>query len=104
MQNGAATLWGETPDNILVDTNFGDGAATERAFAQAANIVAMDFHIGRVTGVPLEPRAAVANYRDSDRMAVPSSSLTSANTVQWLSDQLRSKIGSGTDATISKNF
>jgi carbon-monoxide dehydrogenase large subunit len=62
MRPGAATLWDETPDNILVDTNFGDGAATERAFAQAANIVAMDFHIGRVTGVPLEPRAAVANY------------------------------------------
>jgi len=62
MRPGAATLWDEAPDNILVDTNFGDAAATERAFAQAANIVAMDFHIGRVTGVPLEPRAAVANY------------------------------------------
>ena len=46
----------------MVDTHFGDAAATERAFAQAANVVAMDFNIGRVTGVPLEPRACVANY------------------------------------------
>src|SRR5260370_39360770 len=26
------------------------------------HVVKMDFHIGRVTGVPLEPRAAVAHY------------------------------------------
>jgi carbon-monoxide dehydrogenase large subunit len=62
MKAGAPTIWDEVPDNILVDTHFGDATATERAFAQAANVVAMDFHIGRVTGVPLEPRACVANY------------------------------------------
>jgi aerobic carbon-monoxide dehydrogenase large subunit len=62
MRPGAPTVWDEVPDNILVDTKFGDAAATDRAFAQAANVVAMDFNIGRVTGVPLEPRAAVANY------------------------------------------
>ena len=62
MRAGAPTIWAEVPDNILVDTHFGDAAATDRAFAQATNVVAMDFHIGRVTGVPLEPRAAVANY------------------------------------------
>ncbi len=62
MKPGAATVWDEVPNNILVDTHFGDGAASDRAFAQAANVVAMDFNIGRVTGVPLEPRACVANY------------------------------------------
>jgi aerobic carbon-monoxide dehydrogenase large subunit len=62
MRAGAPTVWDEVPDNILVDTHFGDAAATERAFAQAAHVVAMDFHVGRVTGVPLEPRAAVASY------------------------------------------
>jgi len=62
MQAGAPAVWDEVPGNILVDTRFGDAAATDRAFAQAANIVAMDFPIGRVTGVPLELRAAVANY------------------------------------------
>ena len=62
MLPGAATVWDEVPGNILVDTRFGDHAGTERAFAQAANVVAMDFNIGRVTGVPIEPRACVANY------------------------------------------
>ncbi len=59
---GAPAVWDEVPNNILVDTHFGDAVATDRAFAKAAHTVAMDFNIGRVTGVPMEPRAAVANY------------------------------------------
>jgi carbon-monoxide dehydrogenase large subunit len=62
MKPGAPAVWDEVPNNILVDTHFGDAAATDRAFAEAAHVVAMDFNIGRVTGVPMEPRAAVANY------------------------------------------
>ena len=62
MQAGAPMVWDEVLNNILVDTCFGDAEATERAFAQAAHTVSMDFHIGRVTGVPLEPRVSVANY------------------------------------------
>ena len=62
MKAGSPAVWEEVPDNILVDTRFGDAAATDRAFAQAANVVAMDFNIGRVTGVPLEVRACVANF------------------------------------------
>src|SRR5471030_183714 len=62
MKAGAAAVWDEVPNNILVDTHFGDAAATDRAFAQAAHTVTFDYHIGRVTGVPMEPRAVVANY------------------------------------------
>jgi carbon-monoxide dehydrogenase large subunit len=62
MRPGAPRLWDEAPSNILVDTTFGDAAATDRAFASAAHVVAMDFHVGRVTGVPLEPRAALAHF------------------------------------------
>ena len=62
MRPGAPAVWNEVPDNILVDTHFGDAAATDRALAQASHTVAMDFFIDRVTGVPLEPRASVANY------------------------------------------
>ncbi|HEX4553168.1 MAG TPA: xanthine dehydrogenase family protein molybdopterin-binding subunit, partial [Xanthobacteraceae bacterium] len=62
MKAGAPALWDEVPDNIAVDTWFGDRAATDKAFAAADHIVTKDFHIGRVTGVPLEPRAAVAQY------------------------------------------
>jgi len=59
---GAAAVWDEVPDNVLVDTFFGDAAATERAFAIADHIVEMEFHVGRVTGVPLEPRAALGHW------------------------------------------
>src|SRR5271156_2967288 len=59
MRPGAPVIWDEAPDNILVDTQFGDPQATERAFARAAHVVRKDFHVGRVTGVPMEPRPAL---------------------------------------------
>jgi carbon-monoxide dehydrogenase large subunit len=62
MKPGAAAVWDELPNNILVDTHFGDKAGTDRAFAEAAHTVAMDFHIDRVTGVPMEPRSCLGNY------------------------------------------
>jgi carbon-monoxide dehydrogenase large subunit len=62
MAPGAPAVWDEVPTNTPVETWFGDREATDAAFAQADHVVKMDFHIGRVTGVPLEPRAAVAQY------------------------------------------
>jgi aerobic carbon-monoxide dehydrogenase large subunit len=67
MAPGAPTVWDEVPDNIPVDTWFGDRAATDAAFAAADHVVKMDVHIGRVTGVPIEPRAAVAQYDPASR-------------------------------------
>jgi carbon-monoxide dehydrogenase large subunit len=62
LRPGAPVLWSEVPDNVPIDTLFGDRQATEEAFAHADHVVAMDFHIDRVTGVPLEPRAALGEY------------------------------------------
>jgi carbon-monoxide dehydrogenase large subunit len=64
MAPGAPLVWDEAPNNILVDTSFGDQEATERAFAQADHVIARKFNIGRVTGVPLEPRAALGVFDD----------------------------------------
>ncbi|MCL2429850.1 MAG: molybdopterin-dependent oxidoreductase, partial [Alphaproteobacteria bacterium] len=61
MQPNAASVWDEVPDNIPVETFFGDREATDRGFAAADHVVGMDFHIGRLTGVPLEPRGALAD-------------------------------------------
>ena len=58
----APKLWDDLPSNVLVDSTFGDIQKTTAAFDQADHIVTMKTHIGRVTGVPLEPRAALANY------------------------------------------
>ena len=59
---GAPAVWDELPSNMPVETFFGDRDATDKAFAAADHVVKLDLHIGRVTGVPIEPRAAVANY------------------------------------------
>src|SRR5277367_479961 len=62
MRPGAPVVWNEVPSNVTVETLFGDADATDRAFARAAHVVTRNFHIGRVTGVPLEPRAALGHY------------------------------------------
>ena len=62
LQPGAPTIWDQVPNNMTVETFFGDPEATDRAFARAAHVVKKKFHIGRVTGVPLEPRSALGHY------------------------------------------
>src|SRR5262249_28353477 len=62
MRPGAPKVWDEVADNIPVETWFGDRDATDKAFAAADHVVKLDLHIGRVTGVPIELRAAVAHY------------------------------------------
>jgi carbon-monoxide dehydrogenase large subunit len=65
MQPGAPAVWDEAANNILVDTRFGHAVETDRILANAAHVVRKDFHVGRVTGAPMEPRAAVAHYDNS---------------------------------------
>ncbi|MBT5109307.1 MAG: xanthine dehydrogenase family protein molybdopterin-binding subunit, partial [Rhodospirillaceae bacterium] len=59
-QPDAPRLWDEIPDNVAIETFFGDPTATDAAFAKADHKVGMSFNIGRVTGVPMEPRSALA--------------------------------------------
>jgi carbon-monoxide dehydrogenase large subunit len=60
---GATAVWDEVPTNVCVDTVFGsDEAAVDAAFARAAHVIAREFHVGRVTGVPIEPRSALGVY------------------------------------------
>ena len=62
LKPGAPAVWDELPSNMPIETFFGDREATDKAFAAADHVVKLDLHIARVTGVPLELRAAVANY------------------------------------------
>jgi aerobic carbon-monoxide dehydrogenase large subunit len=56
----APRLWDDMPDNVAIETFFGDQNATDMAFAKADHVIDMSFNIGRVTGVPMEPRSALA--------------------------------------------
>jgi carbon-monoxide dehydrogenase large subunit len=59
---GAPVVWDEVPDNLIVDTLFGEAEATGRAFAGADRVVKWKFNVGRCTAVAIEPRAALGAY------------------------------------------
>jgi len=59
---GAPLVWEEHGTNLCVDSETGDKAATELAFAEAVHVVRLKTAINRVTGVPMELRAAVGIY------------------------------------------
>ena len=58
----APLVWPEHGSNLCVDTEAGDKDATEAAFAQAAYVVKLETTLNRVTGVPMELRAALGAY------------------------------------------
>ncbi|MDB5409055.1 MAG: Carbon monoxide dehydrogenase [Rhodospirillales bacterium] len=62
LEPGAPLVWEENGSNLVVDVEVGDKAATEAAFARAAHRVRLQTWIQRVTGTPMEPRNAVAEY------------------------------------------
>src|SRR6202012_474988 len=58
----AALLWDERGGNLLVESQNGDRAATDAAFARAHKIIRLTSHNQRVSGVPMEPRCTIAEY------------------------------------------
>jgi carbon-monoxide dehydrogenase large subunit len=52
----------EDVGNVCIDADVGDAAATQAAFAGASHVVTLDTWVHRVTGAPLDARAAVGNY------------------------------------------
>src|SRR5262245_26274221 len=59
---GALAVWDACASNVAVETTAGDAVATDAAFARAVHVVALATRINRVTGVPMEPRAAVGDF------------------------------------------
>ena len=59
---GAPRVWEEGPGNVCIDSDIGDRAATDAAFARAHHVVRLDTTVARITGVPMEPRATTGAY------------------------------------------
>jgi aerobic carbon-monoxide dehydrogenase large subunit len=57
---GAVRIWPDMDSNVALDAEVGDSHAAEDAFRQAAHVVRIETRIPRVTGVPMEPRTALA--------------------------------------------
>jgi carbon-monoxide dehydrogenase large subunit len=74
VQPGAPLVWDEAASNTCFDWRIGDAAATERAFAAAAHVTAVDLVNNRIVANPLEPRAALGDYdRAEDRYTLHTS-------------------------------
>jgi carbon-monoxide dehydrogenase large subunit len=56
---GAPVLWDRLGGNVCVDSLAGDARAADAAFAGATHVVRIDTWVPRITGVPMEPRAAL---------------------------------------------
>ncbi len=58
----APLVWESRPDNLCIDGDVGEAGAVARAFAAAHHVVRLETRPSRVTGVPMEPRAAVGEF------------------------------------------
>jgi aerobic carbon-monoxide dehydrogenase large subunit len=91
---GAPRLFEEAGSNVVVDGELGDQAATEAAFARADHVVKFETQIQRVTGVPMEPRAAVCEFDPHSQRYT----LYAGNGGAWrLKDDLATIIGVAAD-------
>src|SRR5215471_2878889 len=63
---GAPGVWDQCPDNIGFVQLFGDKAATDAAFANAAHVVKHRFVINRVTAASMEPRGSLGDYNAAE--------------------------------------
>ena len=62
IEPSAPQIWEQAGSNVWLDADSGDGEDTEAAFARAAHVVRFNTTINRVTGVTMEPRAAVCEF------------------------------------------
>jgi carbon-monoxide dehydrogenase large subunit len=58
----APQLWAEAPGNLCCEIEIGNAAACEAGFRRAAHIVSLDLVNSRITGAPMEPRAALGEF------------------------------------------
>jgi len=66
LKAGAAQIHENAPNNLIFDWGIGEEAATDAAIAGAAKTVSIELTNNRVSPNAMEPRAALAQYDESD--------------------------------------
>jgi len=61
----APKVWDDLDGNVCIDADIGDRSAADAAFDGAAHVVQVSSTISRITGVPMEPRAALADWDET---------------------------------------
>ncbi len=64
-ESGEALVWPERGGNVAFDTELGDAARTEKAFAKAHRVVGLTIVNNRLVTNYLEPRGCVASYDEA---------------------------------------
>ncbi len=59
---GAPRVRSDSPTNVSLDAEVGDVRTTEAAFASAAHVVSLSTQVQRISGVTMEPRAAIGIF------------------------------------------
>jgi carbon-monoxide dehydrogenase large subunit len=63
---GAPALWPDAPNNMASIWRYGDRAAVEQAFAQAAHVTKVKLVNNRIIANPIEPRSCIGSYNPGD--------------------------------------
>src|SRR3979409_1621284 len=78
---GAPVVWASAPDNIVAAMSYGDAAAVEAAFAQAAHVVSLDLVSQRLIPSAMETRSTIAEIdKKSGRLILHTQSQTPGST------------------------
>jgi carbon-monoxide dehydrogenase large subunit len=84
---GAPMVWAEAPDNIVAAMSYGDAAAVEAAFANAAHKISLDVVSQRLVPSAMEPRSSIAEIdRKSGRLILHTQSQTPGSTRDILAE------------------
>jgi len=84
---GAPAVWAEAPDNIVAAMSYGDAAAVEAAFANAAHKVSLDLVSQRLAPSAMEPRSSIAEVdKKTGRLILHTQSQTPGSTRDILAD------------------
>jgi aerobic carbon-monoxide dehydrogenase large subunit len=62
LKPGAPAVFDDIPDNVCVDWEIGDKAATDAAFKKAAHVARISLVNNRLAGNPMESRASIGDY------------------------------------------
>ena len=65
VQPGAPLVWPQATGNVSAESEYGDRAAVEAAFAKAAHVTTIENRNQRVIAMALEPRASIAVHEDN---------------------------------------
>src|SRR5689334_2096233 len=84
---GAPVVWPDAPDNIVAAMSYGDAAAVEAAFANAAHRVSLDLVSQRLVPSAMEPRSTIAEVdKKSGRLILHVQSQTPGSTRDVLAE------------------